>query len=143
MQVLVVEDEVLIRMLVCDLLEDAGYACVEAADASEALALLDHGLCRPDILVTDFNLGYGLNGQALAAEAVRRLPGLVITFITGNPEAFDDYPLSARDRLIAKPFAGADLVEAVSSLRIAKIIGPLTPAAHCRNLMTHSAAQLA
>jgi len=40
MQVLVVEDECLIRMLVCNLLEEAGYVCIEAANAIEALALL-------------------------------------------------------------------------------------------------------
>jgi two-component system, OmpR family, response regulator len=72
MQVLVVEDECLIRMLVCNLLEDAGYACIEAANAVEALALLDSKLCRPALLVTDFNLGAGPNGQILAGEAVNR-----------------------------------------------------------------------
>ena len=117
MQVLVVEDEALIRMLVCDLLEEAGFACIEAADSTEALALLDRGLCRPDIMVTDYNLGACLNGQALAQEAVRRLPGLAVAFVTGNPEAFDDYPLRSWERLVAKPFAGDDLVEAVRGLR--------------------------
>jgi CheY-like chemotaxis protein len=117
MQILVVEDESLIRMLVCDLLEEAGYTCIEAADAVEALALLDSGLCRPTILVSDFNLGPGPNGQILAREAVRRLPGLVVVFITGNPEAFDDYPLRSWERLVAKPFAGTALVGAIQDLR--------------------------
>ena len=58
MLVLVVEDECLIRMLVCNLLEDAGYACIEAGNAVEALALLDSKLCRPALLITDFNLGW-------------------------------------------------------------------------------------
>jgi CheY-like chemotaxis protein len=73
MHVLVVEDECLIRMLVCNLLEEAGYVCIEAASAIEALALLDSKLCRPALLVTDFNLGLGPNGQMLATEAVRRM----------------------------------------------------------------------
>ena len=116
MLVLVVEDECLIRMLVCDLLAEAGYTCVEAANAIEALALLDGKLCRPTLLVTDFNLGHGPNGQMLAREAVRRLPGLPVVFMTGNPEAFDDYPFRADERLVAKPFSGADLVARAAAL---------------------------
>lgn len=120
MQVLVVEDEAEIRMLVCDLLADAGHVCLAAADAAQALALLDEGRCWPDALVTDFNLGPGLDGQALAAEVARRLPRLATVFVTGNPEAFDNYPLRPWQRLVAKPFAGADLVQAVSGLGSAR-----------------------
>jgi len=116
MQVLVVEDECLIRMLVCNLLEDAGYACIEAANAIEALALLDSKLCRPALLVTDFNLGPGLNGQTLVSEVVSRIPGLPVVFMTGNPESFDDYPFRDNERLVAKPFSGSQLVERVAEL---------------------------
>ena len=118
MQVLVVEDEILIRMLVCDLLEEAGFHCTEAADATEALALLDRGLCRPDILVTDFNLGPGMNGKALAQEVLRRLPGLPLVYVTGNPECFDDRPLEVWERLVPKPFAADDLIAALRGLRL-------------------------
>jgi two-component system, OmpR family, response regulator len=117
MQVLVVEDECLIRMLVCNLLEEAGYICLEAANAMEALALLDSKRCRPALLVTDFNLGHGPDGQALAREAVSRIPGLPVVFMTGNPESFDDYPFRADERLVAKPFASGDLLELAAALR--------------------------
>src|SRR5690349_441140 len=112
MPVLVVEDETLIRMLVCDLLEEAGFNCIAAADAAEALDLLDRG-CRPDVLVTDFNLGPGPDGKALAHAVARRFPGLPIIFVTGNPECFADYPMGAWERLIAKPFAGSELLAAI------------------------------
>ena len=116
MRVLVVEDEALIRLLVCDLLEEAGFACAEAADAAEALALLDAGLCRPEVLVTDYNLGPGPDGKALAREALRRLPGLAVAYVTGNPECFGDRPLEAWERLVAKPFAGDHLIAAVRAI---------------------------
>jgi DNA-binding response OmpR family regulator len=116
MHVLIVEDEALIRALVCDLLEEAGFTCTEAADAAEALALVDQGLCRPEILVTDYNLGPGLDGKALAREVLRRLPGIAIAYVTGNPECFDGYRLEPWERLVAKPFAGADLIAAVRGL---------------------------
>ena len=142
MQVLVVEDEAPIRMLVCDMLEAAGYMCIEAADAAEALVLLDIGLCRPDILVTDFNLGPGLNGQALAAEVSRKLPGLAVTFVTGNSEAFDDYRLRPWERLVAKPFSGPELVEAVSGLRPPHRIDPLGAASTRREPITDQSAEI-
>jgi len=125
MRVLIVEDEVLIRMLVTDLLEEAGHTCVEAADAMEALALLKDEAFQPDVLVSDFNLGVGPSGQALAREAARIIPGLRTVFVTGNPEAFDDYPFREGERLIAKPFAGADLVRLLHELRP----GPAQPVA--------------
>lgn len=116
MRVLVTEDECLIRMLVCDILEGAGHHCTEAAHAEEALALLDSGAVQPDLLVTDYNLGPGLNGRELAIEVARRRPGLATVFATGNPEAFLDYPLQPWQRLVPKPFLPAELVAAVECL---------------------------
>jgi CheY-like chemotaxis protein len=142
MQILVVEDEALIRMLVCDLLEEAGHTCIQAVDATEALILLDRGFCRPDVMVTDFNLGPGPDGQALAREALWRLPRLVVIFITGNPEAFDDYPLQSSERLVAKPFSGSDLIEALSSLRSPHQYGRFHAASAGNGATTKAVAEL-
>jgi two-component system, OmpR family, response regulator len=116
MRVLIVEDEPLIRMLVCDLLEEAGFDCTEAATGESALRLLDQGRCRPNLLVTDFNLGPGLDGKMLAREVQRRLPALPTAYVTGNPESFADYPFQPWEALLAKPFAGAELVAVVRAL---------------------------
>jgi DNA-binding response OmpR family regulator len=116
MCVLIVEDEPLIRMLVCDLLEEAGFECTEAASGEAAVRLLDQGRCRPNLLVTDFNLGPGLDGKMLAREVQRRLPALPTAFVTGNPESFADYPFQPWEALLAKPFAGAELVAVVCAL---------------------------
>jgi CheY-like chemotaxis protein len=116
MRVLVVEDEALIRMLICDLLAEVGFECREARDAAEAFATLDEvDEWRPDILVTDYNLGPGPNGRDVAAEAVRRLPGLPVIYVTGNPECLKD--LGPRACIMAKPFAVADLISAIGELR--------------------------
>jgi two-component system, OmpR family, response regulator len=117
MQVLVVEDEVLIRLLVCDLLEDAGFLCTSAATAEEALELLDSGECRPDLMCTDFNLGPGLDGKQLARAVQQRLPGLPTIYATGNPDCFEDHPLRPWERLVPKPFSASDLVATVRELR--------------------------
>jgi CheY-like chemotaxis protein len=115
MRVLVVEDEALIRMLICDLLAEVGFECREARDAAEAFAALDEvDEWRPDILVTDYNLGPGPNGAEVAAEAVRRMPGLPVIHVTGNPECLRDVWPQAR--VFAKPFAVADLILAIDEL---------------------------
>src|SRR5690349_2125269 len=119
MRVVIVEDEFLIRMCVRDLLEEAGFECAEAADAAEALALLNDAGWIPDIWVTDYNLGPGMRGDALADKVLRRLPGLPILFITGNPECLDDRAFGPGERLLAKPFSSDDLLRAVHALAAA------------------------
>jgi CheY-like chemotaxis protein len=113
MRALVVEDEPLIRMHLCDLLEEAGLECGDAANAAQALELLDEGWV-PDILITDFNLGPGLTGAALAAEALCRLPRLRVVYITGNPECLARTNRRAADLVLEKPFSPAELLQAVS-----------------------------
>jgi hypothetical protein len=69
---------------------------------------------RPDILVTDYNLGPGPNGVDVAAAAARRLPGLPTIYATGNPECLP--VLGSRERIVAKPFVALNLIKAVSEL---------------------------
>ncbi|MFV3077065.1 response regulator [Niveispirillum fermenti] len=83
--VLIVEDEVLVRMVAVQALQDAGLQVVEASDGAQALALLDDGL-RLDLLVSDVGLP-GMNGRQLAEAARERRPGLGVLFMTGY--AFD------------------------------------------------------
>ncbi|WP_348649078.1 response regulator [Rhizobium grahamii] len=70
MTVLVDDDETLVRMVVVEILEELGYAVLEAEDAPTALRILQ---ARPDIdlLVTDVGSPNGMNGRQLA-DAVRR-----------------------------------------------------------------------
>ena len=113
MRALIVEDEFLIRMLLRDLLDEAGFECEEAVDAEQAVALLDGGTWVPDLLVSDYNLGPGQNGMALADTLLRRLPGLAVVFITGNPECFANRAFGVRERLLAKPFSPNNLMRVV------------------------------
>lgn len=78
--VLVVDDEPLIRLYAADILADAGYEVIEAADAREALAALD---AHPEITVlfTDINMPGPYDGLELARKvhAVRPDVQLIIT----------------------------------------------------------------
>jgi two-component system, OmpR family, response regulator len=116
MRALVVDDTLLIRVCIRDLLEEAGFECAEAADAEEALALIDSESWVPDLLVSDYDLGPGPNGIALAAEVLRRRPDLPVLFVTGNPECFDGRIWGPREHLLAKPFLPDNLIEAAARL---------------------------
>jgi CheY-like chemotaxis protein len=123
MRVLIVEDEGLIRMLVRDLLEEAGFDCRDASDADEVTAILDDDSgWQPDLLVTDYNLGPGPDGVAVARICRRRLPGLPVVYATGNPECLVSQTLSVRDCVLAKPFKPDELVAAVLEVALPSLI---------------------
>ncbi len=83
--VLVVDDEPTVRMLVTDVLEELGYAAIEAEDGAAGLAVL-RGPHRIDLLVTDVGLPGGMNGRQVADAARALRPGLKVLFITGYAE---------------------------------------------------------
>lgn len=98
--VLLVEDEVLIRISTADLLQDSGMGVVEAGSADEALAALgDHPI---DILVTDVNLPE-MNGPQLILKIRETLPNLPVIFATGdnNVPGVEDLEHAA---VIVKPY---------------------------------------
>ena len=84
--VLVVEDEVDVRMVICDFLADLGYSVLEAESGQAGLAIADAEV-RIDLLVTDVGLPGGMNGRQLADAARQRRPALKVLFITGYAES--------------------------------------------------------
>jgi CheY-like chemotaxis protein len=81
--ILLVEDEVLVRMVAADVLEDAGFTVLESASAEEALRLLE---TRPDVqvLFTDVNMPGTLDGLGLAQTVHERSPGVSILIGSGR-----------------------------------------------------------
>ncbi|WP_158929981.1 ATP-binding protein [Acidisphaera sp. S103] len=115
--VLVVDDEPTVRMLVCEVLGELGYAAIQAGDAQEGLCLLrsDH---RIDLLITDVGLPNGMNGRQLADAAKVGRPDLQVLFITGYAEkvAMGGGRLGPGMDVITKPFALQTLAEKVSMM---------------------------
>jgi PAS domain S-box-containing protein len=104
--VLIVDDESTVRMLVTEVLEDLGYAAIEAADASSGLKVLQSDV-RIDLLITDVGLPGGMNGRQMADAARERRPKLKVLFITGYAEnaVLSNGHLLPGMHVLTKPFA--------------------------------------
>jgi CheY-like chemotaxis protein len=81
--VLVVEDEVFIRMVISEYLRGCGYKVIEAANADEAVVLLMHSELSVDILFTDIEMPGSMNGFELS-EWVRTHRADVDVILAGN-----------------------------------------------------------
>ena len=76
--VVVVEAEVLVRLVIAAYLRDCGYRVVEAASAAEAMQILDCDDIPADVVLTAVDLGGATDGFALAQWVRRRRPGLEV-----------------------------------------------------------------
>src|SRR5436309_14743409 len=81
--VLIVEDEMMLRMRAVDMVEDAGYTPVEAMDADEAVAILES---RSDIalMCTDIQMPGSMDGLGLAHAVRKRWPPIKIILVSGQ-----------------------------------------------------------
>jgi CheY-like chemotaxis protein len=108
--VLVVEDNVDMRLLSVTALKDLGYRPVEAADARDALRILDD---EPSVrlLFSDVLLPGGVTGFDLAREATQRRPDLVVLFTSGYTEqaVMPDDVVARGWQLVPKPYRWAEL----------------------------------
>ena len=66
--VLVIDDEPTVRMLMVEVLEEAGYIVIEAGDGVAGLKILQSDI-RIDLLITDVGLPGGMNGRQVAEAA--------------------------------------------------------------------------
>jgi PAS domain S-box-containing protein len=82
LSVLLVEDDPLIRMAAAAMLADWGHRVSEAANANEALSVLQSG--QPiDLLFSDIVMPPGMNGAELAKQAERMRPGIAVLLTSG------------------------------------------------------------
>ena len=104
--VLVVEDELPIRMVIADLLSDLGYTVLQAGDGRSGLRVLEAGTLV-DLLITDVGLPGGTNGRQLADAARQHRPDLKVLFITGYAEsaAVRNGLMEQGMQVMTKPFA--------------------------------------
>lgn len=112
--VLVVEDDMLLRMRAVDMVEDAGYSSVEAVDAAAAVAILES---RSDIalLFTDIQMPGSMDGLMLAHAVHKRWPPIKIILVSGKLKlsSIDTPPNS---RFFDKPLDSKEMVSEIQDM---------------------------
>jgi two-component sensor histidine kinase/CheY-like chemotaxis protein len=112
--VLIVEDEMMLRMRAVDIVEDAGFCPVEAVNADEAISILES---RSDIslLFTDIQMPGTMDGLKLAHAVHDRWPSIKIILVSGqvNPT---DLEKPADSRFFGKPLSNQKMIAALQSM---------------------------
>lgn len=115
-EILVAEDEDLLRELFESALTDAGFAVTLATDGANAMRLLDDNPGRFHALLTDIRIGPGPDGWALATKAREHAPDLPVIYMSGD--SADQWPSKGvpKSVMIPKPFVLAQVVTALATL---------------------------
>lgn len=114
--VLVVEDEVLIRMAVSDYLRECGFHVVEAGNAEEAIEVLKADTAV-DIVFSDVNMPGGLDGFGLAQWIRRERPQLKVILTSGVTRKVKEAgTLCEHGPFLAKPYHHGELEQQIRQL---------------------------
>ena len=112
--VLIVEDEMILRMRAVDIVEDAGLCPVEAVNADEAISILES---RSDIslLFTDIQMPGSIDGLKLAHAVHERWPSIKIILVSGQVKPSDaDRP--ADSRFFGKPLGVEQMISELQAM---------------------------
>jgi CheY-like chemotaxis protein len=112
--VLVVEDEILLRMDAIDALEAAGYEVFDAADADQAIAILEE---RNDVRVifTDIHMPGSMDGLKLAHFVKDRWPPVKIIATSGHAR-ITETDLPEGGRFLHKPYTRTQVISTIDRL---------------------------
>lgn len=112
--VLVVEDEMVLRMRAVDIVEDAGFNSLEAVNADEALSILES---RSDIslLFTDIQMPGSLNGLKLAHAVHKRWPAIKIILVSGQVN-LSDAEKPTDSRFFGKPLETDQMIAEIQEM---------------------------
>jgi two-component system, response regulator PdtaR len=112
--VLVVEDDWLLKLLAVEIVEDAGFVAVEAANADEAVAILER---RTDIALvfTDVDMPGSMDGLRLAHAVRDRWPPVKIIIVSGKTH-LSEADLPSDTRFFSKPYSVPHMISQLKSL---------------------------
>jgi CheY-like chemotaxis protein len=111
--VLVVEDEVLLRMMLADVLRRAGFRVVEACNAHEALDLLGHGAANVKAVISDIRMPGSIDGVGLARTIRSNYPTIKVLLAAGHMGALD---ATEHDGFFQKTYDTAKIIRHVRQL---------------------------
>ncbi|GAC1038691.1 hypothetical protein thsps117_34490 [Pseudomonas sp. No.117] len=110
--ILVVEDEPLVRELICEVLTDMGAVVTDYDRADSGLAYLEAHATEVSLIVSDILMPGTINGHQLANIVALRWPALPVLLTSGFSGA-QTHQLPANTRFLAKPWSFQQVEEAV------------------------------
>ena len=110
--ILLVDDNNDVREITAILLNDLGYAVIEAESGQAVLAQLESGTTA-DLLMVDFAMP-GMSGLEMVTKARAKWPALKVLFVTGYADAPHMSNLLLGEAVIKKPFSVSDLETAIN-----------------------------
>ena len=116
--ILVIEDEDGVRNLLRTLLRLSGYEVVSCQDGPDALDLMEARGGSLHLLITDVNLGSGMDGFEAADRLRARQPGLKVLYMSGRDEseAREGRSLGTGDGFLPKPFTPRGFTDTVARM---------------------------
>ena len=102
--ILVVEDDVLVRMPIAQYLRDCGYKVIEAVNADEAMTVLMHQETHVDIVFSDIDMPGSTDGFGLSKWVRERRPGLDVILAGTVPRAVNAAKELCDDGPLPKPY---------------------------------------
>jgi CheY-like chemotaxis protein len=114
--VLVVDDEVLIRMVISDYLRGCGYRVLEAASADEALTVLQHLETKIDIVFSDIAMPGSMDGFALSQWLRANRPGIDVILAGSIPRAANEAAELCDSGPLPKPYEPQLVIDRIRRL---------------------------
>jgi len=113
--ILVVEDELIVRLTVCNLLQRFGYTVLPAESGAEALKVWQKHKDRIQLLLTDIVMPGNMPGYELARQLLAEKPQLKIIYTSGYSEDLADKRVTLMEgvNFLQKPYAPQQLAEAL------------------------------
>jgi CheY-like chemotaxis protein len=113
--ILVVEDELIVRLTVCNLLQRFGYTVLPAESGAEAIKVWQKHKDRIQLLLTDIVMPGNMPGYELARQLLAEKPQLKIIYTSGYSEDLADKRVTLMEgvNFLQKPYAPQQLAEAL------------------------------
>jgi DNA-binding NtrC family response regulator len=102
--ILVVEDDILVRMPIAQYLRDCGYKVIEAVNADEAMAVLLHQETVVDVVFSDIEMPGTFDGFGLAKWTREHRPGLDVLLAGTVPRAVEGAKELCEQGSMPKPY---------------------------------------
>ena len=125
--ILIIEDDEMVRSLAATILRDQGHFVLEAVDGSRALAACEQFDEQLDLVITDMTAP-GMSGDDLIGYFAVRYPAVTVVYMSGFPKVrlAETNPVLKRAIFLPKPFSVKQLLDVVDRALEPKNVSPLT-----------------